>query len=69
MERPNEALKDILLRNDTAYIDLLPDMFSVSQKNKDRLYFDTDPHWTRDGHEVAVGTIVRSYKNKVSESQ
>lgn len=47
-------IQSLLNKEDIPYIDLSPYFRRSSQK----LYFDIDGHWTKEGHELAAQTIV-----------
>jgi len=65
IDKPNEVLTDILKRNNIQYIDLAPDLLTQSRLVKERLYFDTDPHWTKHGHEIIGQIIYNKYKDAI----
>jgi len=65
VERPNKVLADILYRNNIEYIDLLPGLLLESKESKSRLYYDTEPHWTKYGHEVIAEIVFNRYKHKI----
>ena len=68
-EKPNKTLKTILDRNKIESIDFLPLLLATSKQSPNRLYFDTDPHWTKYGHEVAAQQIVDFLKGSGHEKQ
>lgn len=61
IDRPNQALEEILERDGIEYLDLLPGLLAESKKTQKRLYFDIDPHWTKYGHEVVEKSIFNAY--------
>ena len=65
IDKPNEVLTDILKRNSIQYIDLTSDLLTQSRLVKERLYFDTDPHWTEYGHEIVGQIIYNKYKDAI----
>jgi lysophospholipase L1-like esterase len=69
IEKPNKVLKEILTRNKIEYVDLLPPLLSESKTAAHRFYFDTDPHWTKYGHELAAQQIAAFLKRTDSKEQ
>lgn len=69
IEKPNKTLKAILDRNKIESIDFLPLLLAKSKQSPKRLYFDTDPHWTKYGHEVAAQQIVEFLRGSGREKQ
>jgi len=67
IDRPNKEIAKILKRNKIEYIDLLPGIIDASKKTSKRLYFDTDPHWTRHGHNVVSDLLIDKYGDFIKE--
>ncbi|MCK5451183.1 MAG: SGNH/GDSL hydrolase family protein [Candidatus Omnitrophica bacterium] len=51
IDKPNRVMENILERRGIEYIDLLPYLVEEGKRSDNRLYFDTDPHWTAYGHD------------------
>lgn len=60
-DRPNKALIQILNRNHILYIDLLPVFIGESKVSKEKLYFDSDPHWTKSGQRLTADTLIKEF--------
>jgi hypothetical protein len=54
LKAPNRHLAEIAERLGVAYLDLLPALRAAAATSpRDRLYFESDAHWTAAGHRVA----------------
>jgi hypothetical protein len=53
--RPNEELRAFLRAEQIRSLDLFASFEAA--KSERRLFFDVDPHWTVEGHELAAKTV------------
>lgn len=65
VDRPNKALKEVLTASRVDYLDLLGPLILESERTKDRLYFDIDPHWTKYGQAVVEKSIFEKYGDAI----
>jgi hypothetical protein len=55
--KPNEAMLNICKKEGIETLDLLPKFKEYSENNNEKLYFEIDGHWNRNGHLLAAECI------------